>query len=430
MPNTQPNTNTSPGEIHADAWNNIMTGLGRRGQDKNAHLNFKPSAILSDIELCSLYDGEGIAARIVDLLPDDATKNGFEVLGDANGELYPSLSRLKVQSVISRALKWARLFGGALLLIDVENSGELEAPLVLAKNRTVRKLRVYSRARVFFEQADFSNDPASPYFETPEFYTIYKRWGGQFRVHASRCIPVYGVPSADIVQSEDFYTTYWGNSIIRRVYTHLGSLGAMLAGLGILGQEFSIGKLKLSNLASLVAQNNWGAIEKRMEAIALQKSLIKSVLLGEGEDFTRDNLGGNGLSDITDKLFQAVATAAGYPVSILFARPGGGLNANQEEDTRRYYDGVAVFQANECHDILYRIAEVQNAGLVFPVPQTELDVKWDAPWVMSETETLANREKQMNIDKGYIELGVYTADDAARRFVGGYTYETTIEGLE
>ena len=420
----------SPGDIKADAWQNIMTGLGRRGQDKSAHLEYGPAPILRDIELANLYDGEGIASRIVDLKPEDATKNGFEVLGDEDSELYPRLTRLNVQTTISRALKWARLFGGALMLIDVENSGDLDKPLVLSKNRTIRKIRVYSRARVYFEQTDFSKDASSPYFEHPEYYTIYKRWGGQFRVHASRCIPVYGIPSADVIQSEDFFTTYWGNSIIRRVYSHLGNLGAMLAGLGIMGQEFSIGKLKLSNLSRLVAENNWGAIDKRMEAIALQKSITKTILLGEGEDYNRDNLGGTGLDTITDKLFQAVATASGYPVSILFARPGGGLNANQEEDTRRYYDGVTVLQANECHDILYRLAEIENAGLGFPVPVDDLDVKWDAPWVMSETETLANREKQMNIDRGYIELGVYTANDAAKRFVGGYTYETSIEGLE
>ena len=85
-------------------------------------------------------------------------------------------------------------------------------------------------------------------------------------------------------------------------------------------------KYKMSNLEQLVAENNYKAIETRMEAIDEQKSIINGVMLGEGEDCTRENFSFAGPPEINlgpsgDERWRAPTE---YPVTLLFGRSAGG----------------------------------------------------------------------------------------------------------
>lgn len=427
--------NSNVMEQKGDAWKNTMTGLGMKRSDKTEHTHFGNTNLLLDTELAALHVGDGIGAAIVDTKAEDATHNGYTITGDPEQILATELDNLKTSQRISEAMIQSRLFGGSVILMDIADGKLWSEPYtpLMGRPAPLRSLRVYPRTRIRLSYTDIIADPSSQYFEGVELYNIRKLYGGEFQVHASRLVVFRGIPAPDIMAQElTLDHRFWGLSVLQKVYTHLGNLGSMLQGLGIMGQEFSIGKLKLSNLSRLVAENNFKGIETRMEAIALQKSLLKMVLLGEGEDFQRDNLGGTGLDTIVDKLFKAVASASGYPEAILFGKAGGGgLNTNQEEDTRRYYDSVTTLQHVTAQPALKQIAFVANTGLGNIVDPAELSVKWNAPWVMSETQQVQNRKTQMEIDKGYVEMGAYNGNDVAiNRFKNGYSYETKIEGVE
>ena len=224
---------------------------------------------------------------------------------------------------------------------------------------------------------------------------------------------------------------YWGTGILSLVYSTLAPVATTLATIPTLAQESAITVFRLANLAELVASDNYKAIDTRMTAIQLQKSVLNAVLLGEGEEFERNSLSFQGLPDILDRLFSLLATVANIPKSILFGRESAGLNSNQEEDTNRYYDSVISFQTEQLTQPLQRLAELTNIGMGNPVDKAELVALWEHPRPETQVEKLANREKQANIDNTYINLGVYSADDVARsRFYSGYSYDTTIEDYE
>ena len=424
----------APAEPHADGWKNTMTGLGKKSSDKRQHTHFGASAMIVDQELASMYAGDGIAARIVNVVADDATKNGFTIGGDSDNAITNALIALQAAPKIADALRWARCFGGALIMLETNDGLPLDQPLrprLTGKPIQVTGLRVYARTRVNINFADLVQDPYSPYFESVEKYRIRKLYGGEFEVHSSRLLVFKGAPCPDIMaETLTFDHRFWGLSVLQKVYTQLGGLGAVLAGVETMGAEFSIGKLKLSNLSRLVAENNYKAIETRMEAIALQKSIIKMVLLGEGEEFVRDNLNGSGLDTIIDRLFRVVSTCAEIPEAVLFGKPQAGLNSNGEEDTRRYYDGVKTTQEYKAQPPLLILAQFINAGLGTIVPIDELTAKWNACWVMSETDTIKNRNVQAQTDKIYIEAGVLNAGEVTEnRFANGYSYETSVETM-
>lgn len=65
-----------------DAWVNEVTGFGTR-RDKNEHGYIFPSRRLTDQELSALYHSDDMAARMVDIVPQEMMREGFEIqLGD------------------------------------------------------------------------------------------------------------------------------------------------------------------------------------------------------------------------------------------------------------------------------------------------------------------------------------------------------------
>ena len=102
-----------------DSIANVLTGLGTSG-DKGAQ--GRPDLTrrtLSFRELRCLYAFNGYAARFVDIVPDDATRKGWDVLADDGvvDVMEAEDKRLGLSSKVADAHRWARLDGGAALLL-------------------------------------------------------------------------------------------------------------------------------------------------------------------------------------------------------------------------------------------------------------------------------------------------------------------------
>lgn len=116
------------------------------------------------------------------------------------------------------------------------------------------------------------------------------------------------------------------------------------------------------------------------------------------------------------------------PFTRLFGRSPAGLNATGEADLRTYYDDVENWQSTYLKTRVDAIARLINAGMGSPIADKEVSTKWGKPRSMNETEELEARSKQATIDKAYMDAGVYSPQEVrTSRFVGGYSFNTTIE---
>lgn len=416
-----------------DNWQNTMTGLGRKSTDKQTHNFHGSTQEISVSELTSIYMGDGLGHRIVTTVPADATKNGFNLLGDSEAVLEKELLTKNVISAFKEAGTWARLYGGAVVLMDFKDGREWSAPLNESAPGELRKLRVYPSPRIDLNAMKKVADPKSDHYEDYEHYAITKLDNtAPIIVHRSRLLVFTSAKAPQVKEAQlSPSAIHWGAGILSMVYSTLAPVATTLATIPTLAQESAITVFRLANLAELVASDNYEAIDTRMTAIQLQKSVLNAVLLGEGEEFERNSLSFQGLPDILDRLFSMLATVANIPKSILFGKESAGLSSNQEEDTSRYYDSVISFQTEQLTQPLQRLAELTNIGMGNPVDKAELVALWEHPRPETQVEKLANREKQAGIDNTYINAGVYSADDVARsRFYSGYSYDTTIEDYE
>lgn len=418
-------------DLVKDGWANILTGLNGPG-DKGKAGHFLSSRLITRPELAAMYESNGLTTRIVDIVAEDMVRAGWTIGGDEEGDLAKISKDLKLAQQLTLALKWVRLFGGALVVLDIQDGKPWDQPVDPKAKYPVRAIKVYSAARTIISSSDFSQDTASSWFEEVERFTIKRLYGPTFQVHASRCIVLKGraIPDTNDLGGYDIDTRYWGQSVMQPLYEATRDLGQFLAGIGHLGTEMTIGKYTISNLEDLVAMNDWKSIRNRIKIIDESKSVIRAVLLGPTEKYERDSLTFTGIPDILDRLMMIVsAYSDGIPVSRLFGRSASGLNSNGEGDSQNYYDTIGAKQSAHLEGPLLSILQRINAGAGSPVKEEDLTVTFLPVWTPSQQELVTMRKTVADTDKVYVDMGILNEEQVFNtRFKGGYTLEYSIEG--
>ena len=293
--------------IKNDGWLNLFSGLGTKA-DKRKSTRAVPNGFLTDAELEIVYADDGLGARVIDLLPDDMMKQGWNYEFEDEKEGFEKESKIydmvfkeiKANDKINKALKWARLYGGALILLGVYDGEELDKPLNLNKIKNFENLKIIPRNNVMYGTMEWQMNPKEPHYGQVEYYPITFYTGKQYytvRVHYSRVIELHGIeiPSSDasIIPME---FRYWGLSVLQRIQDRLKDLGTAFGSLSELFHELTIGKYKYKDLAEIMSsEGGEKAVQNRLQAMDLMKSTFHSVLMDMDEDFIRDTILGSGI---------------------------------------------------------------------------------------------------------------------------------------
>ena len=102
--------------VKMDGWFNVLSGLGGK-KDKSTYTQYAWYTWLDDETLTSIYIGDGLGGRIVDIVADDMTREWIDFDVENGAVFRDELIRLNAEEAFNIALKWQRLYGGALLII-------------------------------------------------------------------------------------------------------------------------------------------------------------------------------------------------------------------------------------------------------------------------------------------------------------------------
>ena len=136
-----------------DGWLNLITGLGVRGKDKRT----SSEAFWThhdELFFEHLYASDGLATRIVNLLPEEACRKkwSYKGISQKDSDAYAKRIReLGARLKIIEAWKQARKYGGSAILYLSRGSSRMEEPML--ETEEVTGLQVLGR---FELQADFS----------------------------------------------------------------------------------------------------------------------------------------------------------------------------------------------------------------------------------------------------------------------------------
>lgn len=408
-----------------DGWLNLFTGLGTRA-DKTKSTRAVPTGFLTDAEKEIIYADDGLGARIVDLLPEDMMKQGWHYVFENEKEGFDNYSKIynhifkeiRANYKIAQALKWARLYGGALILLGVYDGEALDQPLNLNKIKNFENLKIIPRNNVMYGTMEFQMNPELPHYGQVEYYPVTFYTGRQYqlqRVHYSRVIELKGIeiPSseASLIPME---FRYWGLSVFQRIQDRLKELGSSFSSLANLLNELTIGKYKYKDLAQIMSSDDGGElVQKRLQAMDLMKSVFHSVLLDTDESFERDTLSFSGVSDVMYQFMMMTSAATGYPMTKLFGISPGGLNSTGEADMYQYYDMVKAKQETELLPIIERLVKIISEWQKIPEPE----IVFNPLEQMTEKEQAELEEKKAQTEKlkadtyqQYIDMGIMSPE--------------------
>jgi phage-related protein (TIGR01555 family) len=415
--------------FRADNWINAITGMGGT-QDKSYYTYFSGYNYLTDQMLGEMWIGEGLGHKIVSARADDMTREWINIENDEENILCNKLEKLKAEKEFNLAVKWKRLFGGAIIAIGINDGRDISEPVNPNAIKSIDWIKTYPRTNVHLTDYNFDNDPNSPGFGEVEWFTVSPNFGTVFNIHRDRCLVFKGIEVPDNVQTGNFW--YWGMSCLQPIWNELTDVGAGRRNVAKLLYEFIIGKYKLQGLAELLAEGNEELLRNRMNAIDLSKSMIQSVLIDSEEDYTRDNISVAGLPELLDRFMMFIAGVSDYPVTRLFGRSPAGQNATGKNDIVNYYDIVRSSQKNVLKNPLQDLINLINVSKEIGNKKVENpNVLFNSLFQQSDKEIIEVKKMRAEIDNIYYQMGVLSDEEIrVSRFENGYSLETGLLDIE
>jgi len=409
-------------QMKADGWQNLVSGLGTTA-DKHKQTRNRMSIIMSDEELEDIFIDDGLGTNIIKAIPDDMFREGWEYQFPDNDEIESEeladeynavLENIDAISKITEAFYWARLYGGAAILIGALDGKDLSQPLKPTNIKNIEYLKVIDRSDIEFSKIKFQIDPTLLRYGLPEFYSIkfISSAGSEESkdVHYSRVIEIHGDPIPFGATRYNREQRYWGVSVLQNVDDNLRIVGSSIGSVSHLLHEFSIGKYKLGDLADILSQPDGVAlIKKRVEVMDLTRSVFHSMYFDKDDDFIRENASFAGVPEVLHVIFMLVSSCTQIPITRLFGVSPAGMNATGESDMRNYYDKVRSKQSKEAAPILLRLVRIISEWKKLPEPY----VIWKplqqlSPKEQAEVDKLEADKEQVKAStyQAYINAGI------------------------
>lgn len=430
-PKTDDKVDLTVKQFKGDGWMNILSGLGVPGRDKTVSTVFRACPIFCWPELDELYQADGLTKRIIEIVAAEMMRQGWEVDGDPEGKIVGKFEELNAYAKLTNLIQWARLYGGAIIVMGIVDGRELSQPVNENNIQSVSWLHVFDRYQVQINYDYLCLDLNDPNYGYPFIYQVTDyRTGAVFDVHYTR---VLRMDWNTVPNREKNMNQGWGQSCILSIYDELKNYGSAFANTSAIMQDFVNGVLKIPNLSQMLASNcNDAAIMKRLDFANLSKGTTNMMVLDGQEIYEKLSTNVGGLSDLLDRFMLSVSSVTGIPVTLLFGRSPAGLNATGDADIRNFYDMVKQYQELKLKPILEKMTYYLFKAKDGPTNGVEPEnwtIQFTPLWQNTEEQEAILRRTVAETDCMYIDRGVLTPEEVAISRFGGdrWTINTLID---
>lgn len=420
-------------QTNTDGWANVNTKLGNIGKDRAAGNQFAYENFLDQNLLEGLYRSNGFAKKIVDIIADEMTRQWFTVEGDPDNAALNKLEKLGAKNKVRDLIRWARLYGGAVMFVGLDDTDDLMEPVNEGAIREVKFLHVYDRFQVTWFTGDINNDPRNPLFGQPELYYIspYES-GAPFKVHASRVIRIEGEEIPNRLRA---FNQYWNDSVLQVVYEEIKNLGGALNSSRSIIEDFVQTIIQIDNLSDLIATGQDDLVYERLNILDLTRSTNNTIMLDSNETYQKQSSSVAGLDVLIDKFKEMLSSSTGIPITFLFGTAPGGLNATGEADVRMFYDKIKAQQEDKLQpalEQLLRFVFISKRGPFNGREPKQWSIKFNPLWQLTEKEEADFRKTVAETDAIYLDRGVVDAAEIAISRYGGdsYSHQTELQTTE
>lgn len=358
-----------------DGYSNVPANLGAGANNLAQTANYVMERFTWDYyTLNILFRDNWIAKAIIEKPANEMLKNGFSIHSQIEPDKIDKIMNIwqktKTQNKFLKCLKWARLYGGCLLIPMIENQGDLSKPLdyetiMPDSYKGCFTVDRWSGVSPSIELVDNITDPD---FGQPEYYDVSDNTTGKtFRIHHSRVIKMIG---REMPYWEEIAETYWGASELEHVYTELKKRDDASANISFLIFLANIRVFKMDGMSQMLSIGDQQAAQRVYETMKTMNHLMcntGTLAIDKEEDFAMHGYSFTGINDVYESFMLDISGAAEIPVDKLFGRSPSGFNSGAET-LQNYYDTIDEKRETYVREPLEKIVKIITMSALGEIP--------------------------------------------------------------
>ena len=477
----------------ADNLVNFVSSLGTaRDPTTNASYSFRE---LDRFTLESAYRSDWIAQAVIDAPAEDATKKWRNWKASKNqiGALEKVEKALRLRMKVKQWIVRARLYGGAALLIGVDDGresweeidldavekGALKFVVVLNRYELMAGPRIYNVSSIWYPRPEYYT-VATPLFgfygeegtaapgqtygqpltrwsqgQSPpqagggqrgnvvpfgrgpaggrgDPYRQLTPYAGMVRVHPSRVMELAGhdLPDWRLAPTGGG----WGDSVLQVVDEALRDWGTTVGSIANMTNDAKIDIIKIKDFTQRIVNPEYkSALLNRWMASNITKSTINALLLDSEEEWQRTQTSFSGLAELMREFMVVIAGAAKIPISRLFGQSAGrGLGAGAsggEQDLENYYDSTSSWQETTVTPSMEMLDQVLVRSTLGSAA-TDVWYEWAPLWQMTDQEKAVVAKSKAEVWQIDVQQGLINEDVLRKARISQLIEDGTYPGLE
>jgi phage-related protein (TIGR01555 family) len=406
-----------------------------------------------------------LGKKIVSVFPDEATRKWTEVslVKDEDRKIATAFEtyeeRIEAKYKFNKADWLANIYGGAALLVNVDDGLTPDQPVNTAKIKTIKGIYELDPQdiRPYFPNLDAPSDDPDLYqvFYSQESKAKLDKLGSEYTafnlIHKSRIIRFDGsrLPPR-LLRS----TGGWGDPLIVSALKEIARYTKISDSMAQMIQDHTILLHKMKNLQNLIKQNlaqekaAGGAIpvngvpktltvlSEQFRSMKIQMQKMGAVSVDSEDDLTYLVRNYQGLSDMKAGFQEDLVAAVGIPYTMIFGRGPKGLSAGGtgETEDQVWSKTVSAYQEqNYRHrklDMLYKYIWLAQDGPTKGKIPEGWSYKFKPLYVDSRKDAVANETAHTNMLIALqTQSGAITKDEVRASLYGGpeYSYEVSLD---
>lgn len=424
------------GGVNHGLLSNRATGMGYGG---SGYTQIGQGYLLAESELRSLYRSNWLIRRVCDLPAEDMSKCGIQLAitdgDDTDVNRVMARWRSPLDGVLPHSRKssygfdkakkeaerWARLFGSAYIVLDINEHEDPSKPITHVTS--INGLTVLDT---------YSLHPYSQSFaeiDVEYYQLIYGRSqlelpSGQI-IHESRVLPYFGNEIHPYDQREGFAEA---DSVIQSMWEAFCSHYEIKSTVQEAVNSFSLLTVSISNLSQLLAAGKESTVKKHLQEIGLQKSLYK-VLVTDPEA-SRTGFEGRNLSGVRENVAaveQDLTAATGLPYFKIWGTAGRvGLSDSGNHEARAYAQLISTLQRSKHQANDERIIKILSELELGRIPDN-FEINYPSIYEPTEEEVLDGRYKTAQTYQVLATIpGAVTSNEFRHAIATGQPLESAI----
>ena len=325
-------------------------------------------------KLTALYRNHWVIQTMVNVVPQDMLKNGYDLVTTLSPEdldkVVSLLRRKRVDTKLYEGLAWGRLYGGAIGVMVINDMQNLDQPLdydTLMPD-CFKGILILDRWSGVNPSSELVTDLDSEELNLPKYYHVNLEDGSAVKIHHSRVLRFIGRKMPRIEEQAE---QYWGTSLIEHILPELEKRDNVSWNVALLTFMANMRIMKAPGVSSMMLSGTDSARDKLYNTVSAVNEIMNNnalMLLDEKASYESHQYTFSGIGEVYDRFMMDVSGACGIPVTKLFGRSPAGMNSTGESDLQNYYDRIEGDQQTQLLPVLEKLIPIIFISAVGAVP--------------------------------------------------------------